>query len=84
MPQSDRRNAGYPSITTDSNFCAPQIINRLNAAARKTLTTPELAKKLATAGLDPDPSSPEEFGKLIRSEIAKWRKVIKEAGITSH
>lgn len=58
-------------------------IDRLNAAARKTLTTPELAKKLAVAGLDPEPSSPEELGKLIRSEIAKWRKVIKDAGITT-
>jgi tripartite-type tricarboxylate transporter receptor subunit TctC len=57
------------------------VIKRLNEAARKALTNPDLAKKLQTAGLDPEPTTPEEFGKLIRSEIEKWRKVIKEAGI---
>ena len=59
------------------------IIDRLNTAARETLTNPELAKKLSVAGLDPEPSSPQEFGKLVRSEIIKWRKVIKDAGITT-
>lgn len=57
------------------------IISRLNEAARKALTNPELQKKLRTAGLDPQPTTPEAFGKLIRTEIEKWREVIDEAGI---
>ncbi|HJQ62880.1 MAG TPA: tripartite tricarboxylate transporter substrate-binding protein, partial [Burkholderiales bacterium] len=57
------------------------IINRLNEAARKALTDPELQKKLRTAGLDPQPTTPEGFGKLILSEIEKWHDVIEEAGI---
>jgi tripartite-type tricarboxylate transporter receptor subunit TctC len=31
-------------------------------------------------GLDPAPSTPEEFGAYIRSEIAKWRKVVQASG----
>lgn len=57
------------------------VIARLNEAARKALTTPALRQKLQTAGLDPEPTTPEEFGKLIRSEIDKWRRVVQEAGI---
>jgi tripartite-type tricarboxylate transporter receptor subunit TctC len=45
------------------------------------LSKPNLQKKLQTAGLDPQPTSPEAFGRLIRSEIDKWREVIAEAGI---
>lgn len=74
-------NTWYGLLTTAGTPKA--VIDSLNAAARKALTTPELVSKLRTAGLDPQPNSPEEFGKLIRSEIEKWRKVIKDAGITT-
>jgi tripartite-type tricarboxylate transporter receptor subunit TctC len=57
------------------------IIARLNAAAVKGLKDPKLREKLLATGLDPQPSTPEEFAKLIRSETARWRKVIEEAGI---
>lgn len=58
------------------------VIAKLNQAARAALTNPDLSKKLQATGLDPEPTTPEEFGTLISSEIAKWRKVIDEAGIT--
>ena len=73
-------NTWYGLLTTAGTPKA--VIDRLNAAARKALTTPDIARKLQTAGLDPQPTSPEGFRKLIQSEIEKWRKVIKEAGIT--
>lgn len=57
------------------------VVDRLNAAARKSLTAPDVVKKLQTAGLDPQPSTPDEFGQLIRAEIKKWREVIESAGI---
>ena len=56
-------------------------IARLNEATMKALRSPELVKKLQTAGMEPQPTTPEEFAALIRSEIVKWRKVIKEADI---
>lgn len=56
-------------------------IERLNQATVKALRSPELIKRLQRAGMEPQPTSPAEFGKLIRSETAKWRKVIEQAGI---
>ncbi|HYC46664.1 MAG TPA: tripartite tricarboxylate transporter substrate binding protein [Burkholderiales bacterium] len=56
-------------------------IERLNQATVQVLRSPDLIKKLRAAGMEPAPTTPEEFGALIRSDIPKWRKVIKEAGI---
>lgn len=59
------------------------VITRLNQATVKSLGAGELRGKLQSQGLDPQPSTPEEFGKFIRSEIVKWKKVIETAGITT-
>jgi tripartite-type tricarboxylate transporter receptor subunit TctC len=53
----------------------------LNEATMKALQRADLRAKLQKTGLDPQPTSPEEFGKLIRSEIEKWGDVIESAGI---
>lgn len=58
------------------------VITRLNQATHKALAYPDLREKLQKTGLDPEPGTPEEFGNHIRDEIAKWRKVIEDAGIT--
>ena len=58
------------------------IIDRLNADLRKVLANPEVAARLAATGMDePTPSTPEALASLVRSEIAKWRKVVQDAGI---
>jgi tripartite-type tricarboxylate transporter receptor subunit TctC len=57
------------------------VIQRLNQAMVKALKNASLVQKLQKAGLDPQPTTPQAFAKLIRSEIERWRKVIKEAGI---
>lgn len=60
----------------------PQMaITRLNTAAQKALADPEVRALYAKYGAEPAGSTPEELGKHIASEIAKWRKVIKAAGI---
>jgi tripartite-type tricarboxylate transporter receptor subunit TctC len=53
----------------------------LNAALRQSLEEPETRSRLAASGLDPLPGTPEQFATLIRSEIGKWAKVVKAAGI---
>jgi tripartite-type tricarboxylate transporter receptor subunit TctC len=58
-----------------------EIIARLNAAAAGALGNPEVKKRFATTDLEPAGSTPEQFGALIRSETAKWAKVIKESGM---
>ncbi|HZM44189.1 MAG TPA: tripartite tricarboxylate transporter substrate binding protein [Burkholderiales bacterium] len=57
------------------------IISRLNQAIVKSLETPEMREQLAKSGVDPESSTPEELAGYLRSEIAKWAKVIKASGI---
>jgi tripartite-type tricarboxylate transporter receptor subunit TctC len=58
-----------------------EIINRLNAEFTKATTAPDMQPRLATAGVEPLTSTPEEFGNFIKSEAARFAKVIREAGI---
>lgn len=57
------------------------LVQRLSADFRKLLQLPDVAKRLAELGLQPVGNSPEEFDAFIRSEIEKWSKVAKAAGI---
>lgn len=57
------------------------IVDRLVSELHKAVTSPDLKKKLAASGIDTVTSTPEQFGELIRSETARYAKVIKAAGI---
>ena len=57
------------------------IVNRLNGELRQVLDEPETRERFLQRGMEPAPGSAQEFGALIRSEIAKWEKVIRAAGI---
>jgi tripartite-type tricarboxylate transporter receptor subunit TctC len=56
------------------------IIDQLNAEVSKVLAMPDVKTTLFNQGLDPAPGTPEQFGAYIKSERAKWAKVIKESG----
>lgn len=58
-----------------------EIVQRLNAEVRKALAAPELQQRFAELSLSVTPSSPEELDALIKSETARWAKVIREANI---
>lgn len=57
------------------------ILSKLNAAARQALSAEDTKKRLADLGMSNGSSSPEELDAYIKSEIAKWSKVIEEANI---
>ena len=57
------------------------LVVLLNAVAVEALKSPDMVKKLQGAGFEPAPTAPEEFRKFIRSESAKFAKIITEAGI---
>jgi tripartite-type tricarboxylate transporter receptor subunit TctC len=61
---------------------APPIISRLNAEFVKILAQPSIQDKLLSEGGDITPSTPQEFAAYLKSEVAKWATVIKQAGIT--
>ena len=57
------------------------IIARLNREIVQILHMPDVKERLSADGSEPVGGTPEQFAAHIRSEIAKWRKVVKEAGI---
>jgi tripartite-type tricarboxylate transporter receptor subunit TctC len=59
----------------------PEVVNRLNSEIVKAMKVPEIHDKLVAQGTDPVGSSPEEFGAFIKSESAKWARVVKEANV---
>ena len=57
------------------------IVMRLNKDISTALMTPDIKELLFKQGLDVAPESPEAFGAYIKSELAKWGKVVKAAGL---
>ncbi len=56
------------------------LLASLSTELNKALNSPDLRKKLEDQGLDVTPSNPDQFGKLIRADITKWGRVVKESG----
>jgi tripartite-type tricarboxylate transporter receptor subunit TctC len=57
------------------------IIDRLNAELATSLQRPDVRERILGVGAEPAHTTPEAFGALIRSEIARWARVIKAAGV---
>lgn len=58
----------------------PTVVSSVNTEINKALNSPDLRKKLEDQGLNVTPGSSEEFGKLIKADIAKWAPVVKDSG----
>ncbi len=56
------------------------VIARLNAEFNKALQQPELRKKLGDEGADPAGGTPEQFAALIKDEIPRWGRIVKDSG----
>jgi tripartite-type tricarboxylate transporter receptor subunit TctC len=56
------------------------LVERLNAAMVTALRTPEMRERLARMGAEPAPMSPTEFSRFVRSELAKYERVVKFSG----
>jgi tripartite-type tricarboxylate transporter receptor subunit TctC len=59
----------------------PDIVARLNRSIVRLAQHPDIAARLRADGMEPAPSSPEEFARFIGDEIAKWSKVVKAGNI---
>ena len=60
---------------------SPELVNKINADARKALVDPGVKAKLQSLGNDTMDMSPQEFAKLVRSEMDDYARVLKAAGI---
>ena len=58
-----------------------EIVNKVQAETARILVLPEVKARLAADGADAVGNRPEEFAAYIRTEIAKWGKVVKAGGI---
>ncbi|MGH7186809.1 MAG: Bug family tripartite tricarboxylate transporter substrate binding protein, partial [Pseudomonadota bacterium] len=79
--------SGIPEFEVDTWYgvLAPagvprEIVARLNADLVKIMRAPEMRDRLATMGIQPLSSTPDEFGAFLNSEVARWGKVVREAG----
>jgi tripartite-type tricarboxylate transporter receptor subunit TctC len=80
--------SGYPGFEAVgwAGLLAPagtprEIVTRINAEMVRSLAMPELKERFVAMGAELVSSTPEEFDAYIRSETAKWGKVIKDVGI---
>jgi len=80
--------SGVPGFASDTWFgmFAPagtprDIVMRLNAEVNRILETAEFREKLAALGAEAVGGTPEQFAAEVRSETAKWAKVIQDAGV---
>jgi tripartite-type tricarboxylate transporter receptor subunit TctC len=76
---------GYESISPQA-LVAPAktpaaIINRLNQEIVRVLNSPELKERLANGGMEVVGNSPEQFAAAMKTDIARVRKLVKDAGI---
>jgi tripartite-type tricarboxylate transporter receptor subunit TctC len=65
-------------VITSAKVPGP-IVLKLNAAINEALKAPDVAKRFAADGSTPAGSTPQQFNAHIRSEIAKWSKLVKAA-----
>jgi tripartite-type tricarboxylate transporter receptor subunit TctC len=57
------------------------VIEKLAAAVKRAVSSPDLAERLKRDGIDPVGGSPQEFGAQIAREITQWRELAKSANI---
>lgn len=80
------KELGVVDVDVDQwyGFFAPaktpkEVIVRLNQALNTALADPDIVKRIESHGADVEPSTPEQLGELVRSDLAKWRGVVQRA-----
>jgi tripartite-type tricarboxylate transporter receptor subunit TctC len=57
------------------------VIARLNNEIRAAISAPDVSERLIAIGLEPVMSDANEFSEFVKTEITKWSKVVKAAGL---
>jgi tripartite-type tricarboxylate transporter receptor subunit TctC len=79
--------AGYPEVDITSwwGLLGPaglpkDVLAKVHAETLKAMTTPDMKKRLAEQGAEVVTDTPEQFAAFIKSEIAKWGRIVKASG----
>jgi tripartite-type tricarboxylate transporter receptor subunit TctC len=82
------KEAGYPGVemTNCYGLLVPaktpkEVVMKLHDAVLKAVATQSVRERFVSVGADPSTMSPEEFTRFIRTDIEKWGKLAKAAGI---
>jgi tripartite-type tricarboxylate transporter receptor subunit TctC len=86
VPTADEQGLKGYDANTNGGFLAPAgtpkaVIARLNAEINAALKLPDVQAKLEAAGIEIQGGTPQDYAALIKSDLVKWGKVVKEAGI---
>jgi tripartite-type tricarboxylate transporter receptor subunit TctC len=80
--------SGFPGFEANGwlaifvpNGTPPAVIAKLNAEIGKVMQSAEMKKQLLAQGVEARTSTPEQLGAMVKSETAKWGKIITDAGI---
>jgi len=80
--------SGFPGFEANGwlaifvpNGTPPAVIAKLNTEIAKVMQSAEMKKQLLAQGVEARTSTPEQLGALVKSETAKWGKIIADAGI---
>ncbi|SAI31604.1 putattive exported protein [Bordetella ansorpii] len=88
IPTAQEQGFKDYNANTNGGFLAPagtpkEIVDKLNAEINKALKMPDVRQKLEAAGIEVQGGTPQDYAKVIRSDLDKWGKVIQQAGIQS-
>jgi tripartite-type tricarboxylate transporter receptor subunit TctC len=82
------QESGVPNFEVNSwyGLMAPAgtpaaVLDKINADMHTALRSPEVEKRMLDLAMPPSPTTRQEFDKFVRGEVARWARVIKEAGI---
>ena len=86
VPTADEQGLKGYNANANGGFLAPAgtpkvIIAKLNAAINTALKLPDVRSKLEAAGIEVQGGTPQDYAALIQSDLVKWGKLVKEAGI---
>lgn len=86
VPTASEQGLKDYDANTNGGFLAPAgtpkaIVAKLNAEINAALKLPDVRAKLEAAGIEVQGGTPQVYAALIKSDLAKWGKVVKEAGI---
>ena len=87
LPELPTINETLPGFVIDSWYAVmaprgvPQpIVQKLNAEISAALRAPDAQSRLRADGVEAAPSTPQQLGELVRTELAKWGPLVKESG----
>jgi len=86
VPTADEQGLKSFDANTNGGFLAPAgtpkaVIDKLNVEINAALKQPDVRSKLEAAGVEIQGGTPQDYAALIHSDLAKWQKVVKAAGL---